>query len=222
MVSPLFVKYSKVVLNPETGTPLEFQCSVTQVAVTSEGGDVVSQNTQCPDGSFSETNPRTYQLSITGVQDVEDLNGLMWWAWDHDTEVVSAQFWPKADGQGNPVGYGLEGDVTVSLPSQVGGGDIGSFATTDLVFPYNGKPTRIDSDGNPSGGGAAATGATAGTPGTWTPSGATPPATAAAAGSVTASPDTAWATGEYVQGATAGTAGEMYWDGSAWTAGKAP
>jgi hypothetical protein len=68
-----------------------------------------------------------------------------------------------------------------------------------------------------------ATGATAGTPGGWTPTGSAPPATFAAlqAGSVVASPATAWGTGEYVQTGTSGTAGEAHWDGSAWVAGKA-
>jgi hypothetical protein len=70
-------------------------------------------------------------------------------------------------------------------------------------------------------GAVAATGATAGAPGTWTPAGSNPPASAATAGSVVASPTTAWTTGQYVQGSTAGTGGEMYWNGTAWTAGKA-
>ena len=69
----------------------------------------------------------------------------------------------------------------------------------------------------------AATGATAGTPGTWTPAGSTPPSNAAGAtsASITASPNTAWTTGQYVQGSTAGTGGEMHWSGTAWVAGKA-
>jgi hypothetical protein len=67
-----------------------------------------------------------------------------------------------------------------------------------------------------------ASGATAGTPGTWTPPGSTPPATAAQAAGVVASPATAWTVGQYVQGATAGAPGEMTWTGSAWVGGKAP
>jgi hypothetical protein len=69
----------------------------------------------------------------------------------------------------------------------------------------------------------AATGATAGIPGSWTPGGSTPPANAAGANSssVTASPSSAWTTGQYVQGSTAGSAGEMHWTGTAWAAGRA-
>jgi hypothetical protein len=72
-------------------------------------------------------------------------------------------------------------------------------------------------------GGALASGATAGTPGNFTPNGSTHPADAAAAtaGNIVASPNTAWTTGQYVQGTTAGAPGEMYWNGTAWTTGRA-
>lgn len=68
-----------------------------------------------------------------------------------------------------------------------------------------------------------ATGATAGTPGTWTPSGSTPPAsvTALQGSGITASPSAAWTTGQYMQTATASTPGQAHWDGSAWVAGPA-
>jgi hypothetical protein len=68
------------------------------------------------------------------------------------------------------------------------------------------------------------TGATAGTPGTWTPPGSTPPANAAGATSagIVATPSASWTTGQYVQGSTAGAAGEMYWNGTAWTTGRKP
>lgn len=68
------------------------------------------------------------------------------------------------------------------------------------------------------------TGATAGAPGSWTPGGSTPPANSSDATSkgVVASPTTAWTTGEYVQGSTVGSAGQMHWSGTAWASGIAP
>lgn len=71
------------------------------------------------------------------------------------------------------------------------------------------------------------TGATAGIPGTWTPPGSTPPATAAdlAAGvpnAVVANPATPWTSGQYVQTATAGVAGRASWSGTDWVGGAAP
>jgi hypothetical protein len=74
---------------------------------------------------------------------------------------------------------------------------------------------------NDGGGSTAATGATAGTPGTFTPGGSTPPANVAGMTGLTASPVTAWTTGQYVQTGTAGAAGQAHWTGSAWTSGPA-
>lgn len=71
--------------------------------------------------------------------------------------------------------------------------------------------------------GPAATGATAGTPGTWTPVDSYPPAnmTDLTDGSpvVVASPTTAWTSGQYV---TLEDGSKAYWNGTAWTAGIAP
>jgi hypothetical protein len=69
-----------------------------------------------------------------------------------------------------------------------------------------------------------ATGADAGAPGLWTPANSEAPADVATlqASSIVANPATAWTTGDYMQTKTSGTAGEAYWDGTNWTAGKAP
>jgi hypothetical protein len=72
-----------------------------------------------------------------------------------------------------------------------------------------------------------ATGANAGIPGAWTPSGATPPTSPVTLAqgipsTVTASPATAWTTGQYVQTQTAGAAGRACWTGTSWVSGAAP
>lgn len=72
-----------------------------------------------------------------------------------------------------------------------------------------------------------ASGATAGIPGTWTPAGAEPPADLQSLingnpVTVTASPATAWTTGQYVQTRTAGAAGRATWTGTTWVGGAAP
>lgn len=74
---------------------------------------------------------------------------------------------------------------------------------------------------------APATGATSGTPGAWTPASSDPPNTPAdlIAGKpnvVTASPATAWTSGQYVQTGKTGTAGRAHWSGTAWVAGAKP
>jgi hypothetical protein len=71
------------------------------------------------------------------------------------------------------------------------------------------------------------TGATAGTPGAFTPANSDPPDSpakliAAQPNAVTASPATAWTSGQYVQTGTSGTAGRAHWNGTAWVAGAKP
>lgn len=67
--------------------------------------------------------------------------------------------------------------------------------------------------------GAEATGATAGEPGTWTPTGSYAPANLAEATGVTASPATAWTSGQYV---VLDDGNHAHWTGTAWAAGDAP
>jgi hypothetical protein len=67
-------------------------------------------------------------------------------------------------------------------------------------------------------GASVATGATAGTPGSFTPSGSLAPANLAAMASVIATPTSAWTTGQSV---TLGDASSAYWDGDSWAAGVA-
>lgn len=62
------------------------------------------------------------------------------------------------------------------------------------------------------------TGANAGSPGAFTPSGATPPATLAAMSGITANPTTAWTAGQYV---VLGNSTLAHWSGTAWVAGAA-
>jgi hypothetical protein len=64
----------------------------------------------------------------------------------------------------------------------------------------------------------AATGAVAGDPGHYTPTGAANPANLAGLSSVTATPTSAWETGQYVNVADDSKA---YWNGSAWAVGEA-
>jgi len=70
----------------------------------------------------------------------------------------------------------------------------------------------------------AATGATAGIPGTWTPPGSTPPADIPAlqGSSIVASPASGWTSGQYVQTQLAGAAGRACWTGTGWVGGAAP
>jgi hypothetical protein len=165
----------------------------------------------------------SYTLDAEFLQDVTVSAGLSRFLFEHDTEEgyfllgLNGDDPPKAIGrvrlQAGAFGGAARATLTstVSLPlsrkPQIEFGD----ATTSAIVPPTTTP---------------ATGATAGTPGSWTPSGSTPPASVAAltAGTpnaVVASPTTAWTTGQYVQTATAGTPGQAHWSGTAWTTGAA-
>jgi hypothetical protein len=93
---------------------------------------------------------------------------------------------------------------------------------TDLSTYYDESyPPSVLRPRNPS------TGAAAGIPGSWNPAGSTPPRNPAELSqgnpvTVTASPATAWTTGQYVQTQTAGVAGRATWTGSTWVSGAAP
>jgi hypothetical protein len=67
-------------------------------------------------------------------------------------------------------------------------------------------------------GGSVATGATAGTPGSFTPADSVAPANLAAMASVIATPSSAWTTGQNV---VLGDASTAHWDGDSWEAGAA-
>jgi hypothetical protein len=90
-------------------------------------------------------------------------------------------------------------------------GDAGAASQIQIDWNLTGFPT-VDT------GAVTATGSTAGAPGFFTPSGATTPANLAALTGITASPATAWTTGQYVITADLLAA---HWSGSAWVAGKA-
>jgi hypothetical protein len=91
-------------------------------------------------------------------------------------------------------------------------GGVTSAVTIDATFVANGAWTRTSM--------VMATGATATTvgPGSFTPAGAMPPANLAAMTGITASPNTAWTTGQSVR---LGDGSSAYWNGSAWVAGVA-
>ena len=99
--------------------------------------------------------------------------------------------------------------LMIPQPYTIFGGAAGAQSEVDIDWILTGPPTRSTA-------GVTATGATAGAPGFFTPSGATTPANLAALTGLTASPATAWTTGQYVVTADLLAAN---WSGSAWVAG---
>lgn len=114
---------------------------------------------------------------------------------------------------------------TVSMENRKGTTKQTIPVTFQLEKPDDGRPLMVIMGGpklNPKARTATivATGANAGTPGTFTPAGATAPANLAAlqGGSVVASPPTAWTTGQHV---VLGDSSQAHWDSDSWESGAA-
>jgi hypothetical protein len=202
----------------------DFTCQITSGALNANPNvsDETIPATWCePESTVPSVGATSYELAMSFLQDPDVVDGLSRFLFEHDTE--RAWFYMGLDGDDPPKAVGM-----VRLVAGTIGGEARVALVADITLPVDGKPLvcfgNSSSSENVGGGGGAgaATGATAGTPGTWTPSGSTPPANAAGATSaaVTATPTTAWTTGQYVQGSTAGTSGEMNWSGTAWAAGR--
>lgn len=107
----------------------------------------------------------------------------------------------------NPVVSGL----AIPQPFDLLNGDAGAASEVQIDWNLLQTPS-VDT------GAVSATGATAGAPGYYQPSGANVPANLAALTGVTASPTTAWTVGQYVVTADLLAA---HWSGTAWVIGKA-
>ena len=147
--SPLFVRWVKLEITDAVGVVHAWQCSVTQAGLTSTGGDPVTLNTLCPEGSFSEATERAWSFTITGVQDVESADSLQIFLLEHDGELATFLYYPKVDKGGNPKGRGFTGSVTIVPPDNVGNAASGAYATFTASLPLAGKYTMVDQGGVP-------------------------------------------------------------------------
>jgi len=175
-------------------------------------------------GNISEwtLNMATDKVETTALGDankryvvgLKDLSGSFTAFWDRLTDTIfdaadSATgcylaFYPSAT-----AAQGWEGPAW--LDASIKGG-VTSAVTIDATFVANGAWTRASP--------VAATGASGiAAPGKFTPAGAMAPATLAGMSGVTATPATAWTTGQYV---VLGDGSTAYWNGTAWVAGIAP
>jgi hypothetical protein len=203
------------------GTWVDFSCQPTAVKITpgAEAGNAETIEVLCGDTATDAAGAtRTASMELTAIQDWENADGLVAYSFLHDGESRKFQFTPTSDtadmwegtvlvraiAVGGTVAERLAESVTweiqsLKLPSR--------FGATDQWFIGSGAVQP--------------TGATAGTPGAFTPAGAAVPADLNALKAivppVVASPATAWTTGQSV---TLGT-GEAHWSGTDWVAGAA-
>lgn len=215
-------------------TGLVFSCQVQsgQLTASPNTSDETTDATFCePEVTTTQVGVTSYDLELTALQDPHIADGISYFSFKNDTKL--AYFALGLNSWGAPKAIGK-----CRIVAGIFGGGARTDLTTDISCPVEVKPdiqfgsdaawVIVPGDGSADVPGTSppATGATAGTPGSWTPSGSHPPATVAdliagTPNAVTASPATAWTTGQYVQTATAGTPGQASWDGAAWVSGIA-
>ncbi len=207
-----------------------WRCQVTSGALTASANtnDVEVPATFCqPAKTTPQPGETSYSLDLTFLQDPNLKTGLSRFLFEHDTEEAYFLLGGNSDDPPKAIGR-------VRLIAGTFLGEARTTLTSDASLPVSRKPDIAfgvagDFDVVEGGGAAevAATGATAGTPGTITPAGATTPTTLAgmqsASPPVVASPTTAWTTGQYVQLPGTGTnaSGKVHWSGTAWAAAPA-
>jgi hypothetical protein len=198
----------------ETASQLDISCYVNNagIEVSKTTGD---QTTKLCGVSRPGVTTYTYTLSGNVDVDLANASGLLALSWDSAGSVQAFEFIPNTE-----LGTVFSGTLVID-PLNVQASEYGGDITSDFSWVIVGKPERTVS------GGAAATvsGVTAGTPGSFQPSGVTPPADLPAlkadpvvGDTGSNKPSAAWTTGQSVALGT----GSAHWDGSAWVAGVTP
>jgi hypothetical protein len=124
------------------GTPLDVSCQVTNIRVTtaySDDGD--SLTTLCGDTKSAPRKLDGHKLAGTIVQDfdyAETAGGVIDFLWNHSLEVVDFEYVPN-DLASAPT---LSGQLTVEIPADTYGGDVGTRVTSDFEWSIDGAPSR--------------------------------------------------------------------------------
>lgn len=192
------------------GTLIDISCYINNVGIE-VSKDTTDQTTKLC--GASRPGVTTYTYTLTGNVDVDLANesGLMALSWDSPGSTQDFVFIPNSD-----LGVSFTGQLTID-PLNVQADEYGADLTSDFSWVIVGKPA-VDRGA----GAVAISGVAAGTPGSFQPSGVTPPADLAALKADPAVGDavhtgTAWTTGQSVNLGT----GSAHWDGTAWVTGAA-
>ena len=215
----------------DAGAAVDFACSVNSLTITTSGDTSAPTYKLCGTAIPGVT---TLGSELTGNVDVDGAEDALFQLSSEQAASVQAfAFTPNTTGADVLEARGQ----LLLMPLDFGADAYSDNLTSDLTWQivgdidyYRGGVLAWTQTNGPRAAAAvvvAASGATAGVPGAVTPAGSTPPATVAAliAGNpraVTASPATAWTTGQYVQTGTAGVPGQAHWSGSAWVTGPTP
>jgi hypothetical protein len=186
---------------------VDYQCQVVSAAVNAVPKLQTVPATFCAPESQAPASTG-WELAITILQDWGVTNSISQFLFDNDATSKWFRLQPNT-----PDAPGMEGQCWLVAGSFMG--DAGTPLTATGTFPCLAKPAMIAL--------VFSTGATAGTPGSYTPSGSDPPNSladliAGVPNAVTASPNTAWTTGQYI---LLENGDRAHWSGTAWVTGVA-
>ena len=124
------------------GTPVDVSCQVTNCRVStaySDDGDAVT--TLCGDSKSPPRKLDGHKLAGTLIQDFdldEASGGVIDFLWNHSLELVDFEFVPN-DVTSTAT---IAGKVTIEIPADSYGGDVGPRLTADFEWSIDGAPTR--------------------------------------------------------------------------------
>lgn len=125
-----------------TATALEVSCQITNCRInTSYSDDGDPLTTLCGDTKGAPRKLDGYKLAGTLVQDFdlpEAEGGVIDYVWNHSLELVEFTFTPDDVASGPTV----TGSVTLEIPGETYGGDVGSRLTSDFEWSIDGVPVR--------------------------------------------------------------------------------
>lgn len=187
-----------------TGTPVDYKCQVNNAAINAVPKLQTVPATFC-NAETQVPSATGWALALTFMQDWGALpNSLSQYLFANDAQLK--WFLIKPVDVSLAAVPGAQGQCWIVAGAYLGAAGVPVNATSTM--PLAAKPTLVPA--------VLATGATAGTPGTFTPAGAVAPANLAAMVGITASPTSAWTTGQSVVLADGSNAN---WTSSAWAAG---
>jgi hypothetical protein len=142
MTTPLFMRDVSLTLKllPAGPDRVEFSCDAHTAEVVTTPGDVVSYQTLCPDGSYSNRGKSSYALHIVAAQDWSP-TGLARFLWDNDGLTAEVQYQAHGASAVPPSDDtpGMAGVVTLVAPTY--GGEADTFAELEVELPFTSKPT---------------------------------------------------------------------------------
>ncbi|MCF2529373.1 hypothetical protein [Yinghuangia soli] len=130
------LKEGALVFGPADTPLLTVSCQATEVSLEpsfSDAGEAVE--VLCGD-DLAPSSKTSWVLKFTGIQDWENKEGFINFAFDHDGEVVPFKFTPKKGG------VAFTQDVTVKALTI--GGAVNTRLTSSAEWPCAGKPQRVE------------------------------------------------------------------------------